>query len=235
MLERELEILYSDEHILAINKPSGLLAIPDGFHPENETARSLLEPKFGPLWTVHRLDKGTSGVLLLARDKDTHRSLNDQFANREIHKEYHLATLGIPVNEQWEVRLPLRVNGDRAHRTVIDLLTGKTAITHFSVGRRFDSGYSLLFARPSTGYTHQIRVHIAASGLSVAGDALYKPRPHPAIEVTVKGILHENAVRASRLMLHAYTIEFKHPTRMQNISILAPYPDDFSMFLQEIS
>lgn len=235
MFDDESNILYIDDFLLVVNKPSGLLTIPDGYNPEIETARSLLEPEYGHLWIVHRLDKGTSGILVLARDKDTHRALNQQFASHEVRKEYHLVALGIPDQNQWDVALPLLVNGNRSHHTTIDLQAGKTAFTHFSVIDRFTSGYSCISAQPYTGYTHQIRAHLTASGLSIAGDPLYKPKPHPSIEQQVKITPPKNLITANRLMLHAWSIQVNHPVYKTSLSIHAPYPDDFNQFLQTVS
>lgn len=230
-----LHILFTDDRVLVIDKPSGLLVIPDGFHPESAHVRMLLEPAYGRLWIVHRLDKETSGSLLLARDSETHRELNAQFANREVEKEYRLIAAGSPQQDQWEVTLPLKVNGDRAHRTVVDLKDGKPAATRFCVIRRFSSGYCLLSAYPLTGYTHQIRAHLTASGLSIAGDPLYQPRPHASIGTQGDITLPDMVKTASRLILHAFRIDFFHPGRKQSVSVQSPLPDDFQLFIREIS
>ena len=228
-------ILLADDRILAIDKPSGLLAIPDGYHLEYIHVRKLLEPMYGRLWMVHRLDKETSGVLLLARDAEAHRELNTQFANRVVKKEYRLIAAGVPQQDQWEVALPLKVNGDRAHRTVVDLKQGKPAITRFQVISRFTGGYSQLAAYPATGYTHQIRAHLAASGLSIAGDQLYQPRPHSTIVAQGPVSLPDEVKTANRLMLHASRIDFVHPGIQKPISVEAPLPDDFILFVRELS
>lgn len=230
-----IQILFTDDRVLVIDKPSGLLVIPDGFHPESAHIRMLLEPAFGRLWIVHRLDKETSGALLLARDSETHRELNAQFSNREVKKEYRLIAAGSPQQDQWDVTLPLKVNGDRAHRTIVDLKDGKPAATRFCVIRRFSSGYCLLSAFPLTGYTHQIRAHLTASGLSIAGDPLYQPRPHPSIKGQGDITLPDAVKIARRLMLHAFRIDFFHPGRKQPVSIQSPLPDDFNQLIDEIS
>lgn len=230
-----LPILLADDRILAIDKPSGLLAIPDGYHPGYAHVRMLLEPLYGRLWVVHRLDKETSGVFLLARDTEAHRELNAQFAYRKVKKEYRLIAAGVHQSDQWEVALPLKVNGDRAHRTVVDLKHGKPATTRFHVIHRFSGGYCLLAAYPASGYTHQIRAHLAACGLSIAGDPLYQPRVHPAMVAQILVSFSDEVKTANRLMLHACHIEFLHPGLKQPVSIASPLPDDFNIFLREVS
>lgn len=230
-----LPILLIDDRILAINKPSGLLSIPDGYRPDYAHVCKLLEPLYGRLWVVHRLDKETSGVLLLARDADAHRKLNEQFTCREVKKEYRLIAAGVPQQDQWEVALPLMVNGDRAHRTVVDLKHGKPATTRFQAISRLTGGYCLLAVYPTSGYTHQIRAHLAASGLSIAGDLLYQPRLHPAMVAQITVSFPNEVKTASRLMLHAFRIDFVHPGIQQPVWVEASLPDAFKYFICEVS
>ena len=128
-----MEVLYSDRWIVVINKPAGLLSIQDGYDRIAPHVRSLLDPKFGRCLVVHRLDKETSGTLLLARTKDAHRNLNIQFEKRMISKEYRAITSGKPASDEFEINLPLRVNGDRRHRTIIDFTNGKPASSFIKV------------------------------------------------------------------------------------------------------
>lgn len=178
-MTKSIEILFQDEHLLAINKPSGLRTLPDGYQPQLEHVRSLLEPSFGRLWIVHRLDKETSGVPLLERSAVAHQALNGQFAARLVRKEYHALVCGAPNLDGWEIRLQLRMNGDRNHRTVIDPERGKPAATRIRVLERYPDGYALISASPFIGYTHKIRDHLAACNLPILGDPLYSARPHP--------------------------------------------------------
>lgn len=227
-----LDILYQDENILAINKPSGLLTLPDGFQPDLPHVRTLLEPDWGRLWIVHRLDKGTSGVLLLARNPETHRLLNDQFARHVIQKEYRALTIGNPDRDQWDVSLPLKVNGDREHRTVVNSRSGKAAATHFQVLKRFSSGHSLLAVQPHTGYTHQIRAHLAACDLPILGDPLYQSKPLPEIIDMLVVTPPIRIFLANRLGLHAYRIQFSSPDNDEVRTITAPLPPDYSALIE---
>ncbi len=219
-------ILYSDEHILAIDKPSGLLSIPDGYNRSLPTVQSTLEPAWGKLYIVHRLDKDTSGVLLLARSAEAHRLLDRQFARHEVEKVYHALCAGAPPWNDLLVDLPLRVNGDRSHRTVVDSLKGKPAWTDLQVLRRFE-GFCLIEARPRTGYTHQIRAHLSSIGLPLLGDPLYRipnayqgPRPDLAL-----------APAFQRTALHAVNLAFHHPVTLQRLELSAPCPPDFQQLL----
>ncbi len=219
-------VLWSDPAVLAVNKPAGLRVIPDGYDPTLPTLAALLQPEWGKLWIVHRLDKDTSGVLLFARSAEAHRVLNGQFAQRSVTKIYHALTVGEPAWDTQTINQPLRINGDRAHRTIVDQHNGKPAQTDVRILRRFET-YSLVEARPHSGYTHQIRTHLAFVGLPLLGDPLYQYPP------TWQGVKVERSTAPAiqRTALHAFQIEFAHPTRGQTLTFLAPYPDDFSALL----
>jgi tRNA pseudouridine32 synthase / 23S rRNA pseudouridine746 synthase len=217
----DIEILYSDHNILAINKPSGLLTIPDGYHPEFPCAVNLLQESQGKLWVVHRLDKETSGVLLFARNARSHKFLNAQFQNRQVQKIYRAIVAGTPDWERQIIDLPLKVNGDRQHRTRVNLADSKPAQTDISVMIRFP-GYTLIEARPHTGYTHQIRAHLAASGFPIVSDPLYD-RHAP-----------DHGQVISRLGLHAFQISFLRVESTAPLTLIAPYPDDFQAALTRL-
>jgi RluA family pseudouridine synthase len=166
----------------------------------------LLEPEFGRLWIVHRLDRETSGVLVLARTAEAHRSLNIQFEQHTVRKIYHALIEGNPEWQETTVRLPLRVNVGHRHRTAVDAQRGKPAVTHFRVLERF-SDTVLVEALPETGRTHQIRAHLASLGYPIFGDQLYGA-----------------AVSGQGLHLHARSLELTHPLTGERMQFMAENP-----------
>jgi RluA family pseudouridine synthase len=229
-------LIYSDEVLLVVNKPAGLPVLPDGYDRDAAHIKSVLEPAFGPLWTVHRLDKDTSGVLALARSGEAHRRLNDQFAAHQVVKRYHALVHGAPHWEQRSVRLPLRPDGDRHHRTVVDHRQGKPSITHFQVLERLH-GYALLEARPETGRPHQIRAHLAALDLPVIGDKLYgngQPLLLSSLMPDYRPGSQPEHPLLERLGLHAFQLELDHPSSGEVHCFEAPYPKDFASALRSL-
>jgi RluA family pseudouridine synthase len=231
-----MEILYQDDALLVVNKPAGLSTLPDGYNPSLPHIKSVLEQQAGPLWIVHRLDKETSGVLLLARSAVAHRSLNTQFEKHLVSKVYHALVVGTPEWQEKTVRLPLRPNGDRQHRTVIDPQAGKPAVTHLKVLERFGQ-YSLVEAIPETGRTHQIRAHLSALGLSIAGDKLYGKRINPRAGEKVRRFQqgHDPLISLTdRMGLHARSLEINHPLTEERQKFTAPYPAEIVAILQQL-
>ena len=215
----ELPILFLDEHLLAVNKPAGLPTLPDGYDKGAPCLINLLKQQYDRVWVVHRLDKETSGVIVFARSAEVHRALNIAFDSREVSKVYHAVVIGVPEWDEHTIDLPLRPDGDRRHRTVIDRQLGKPAVTRLRVIERF-AQHTLIEARPETGRTHQIRAHLAAIDLPLAGDALYGGKGAPAL--------------IARTALHARTIELEHPATHQPLHVAAPYPPDFTQALQQL-
>ncbi len=218
-------VLYMDGDLLVVNKPAGLLAIPDGYDQALPHLNSILEPEFGRLITVHRLDRGTSGVVVIARNSDAHRILNSQFQKREVEKTYHALVFGSPGWDEISVNLPLRKNGDRHHRTIVDHRLGKKAATHFTVKERFDK-FTMIEAHPHSGYTHQIRAHLTHLGFPLVGDELYYPMAHPGQSTPDDHLVYSNLIIA-RMALHACSITLSHPLSGERVTFSAPYPNDF--------
>jgi tRNA pseudouridine32 synthase / 23S rRNA pseudouridine746 synthase len=216
-------LVYQDEFILAVNKPSGLRTIPDGYDSSLPFLSGMLEEQFGRVWVVHRLDKETSGILLLARNPDVHRHINGQFDRREIVKLYHALVAGRPPWQRKQIDLPLKVDGDRKHRTVVDELRGNPATSDVVVLAQHQSG-ALLAVRPKSGYTHQIRAHLSAVGFPILYDTLYRRPSHPPFPGT-----------PTRLALHALEIEFNHPHTGIAQRLTAAYPPDFLRMLADLA
>lgn len=227
-------LIYHDETLLVVSKPAGLLVLPDGYDIQAAHIKSILEPTFGPLWIVHRLDKETSGVLVLARSAEAHRRLNDQFVAHQVIKRYHALVIGAPDWEQHTVRLPLRPDGDRHHRTVVDHRLGKPSTTHFRLLERW-RGYALIEACPETGRTHQIRAHLAALELPIAVDKLYSDGLPLMLSSFMPDYRPGNQPERpllERLGLHAFQLELEHPLSGEVQRFDAPYPRDIASALR---
>jgi tRNA pseudouridine32 synthase/23S rRNA pseudouridine746 synthase len=226
-VDLETIILWQDDALLAVNKPAGIAVLAEGWDPQKPYLTGLLREHFGRLWNVHRLDKETSGVLLLARSPQAHRLLNIQFEKRQVRKVYHALVVGQPEwRERW-VRLPLRLNGDRRHRTVVDWEGGKPSETEFHLLEGF-STYALVEAILHSGRTHQIRAHLAAIGIPLVADALYGDGK-PLLAQSEAGDRQTPVLQ--RAGLHARLLELVHPVTAQHLKLEAPYPPDFSQSL----
>ena len=193
-------VLFVDDSLVVVNKPAGLLSVPDGYDRSLPHLRSVLEPTFGRLWMVHRLDKETSGLMVLARNADAHRELNRQFREHEPVKHYLAQVAPQPSWNEISLEAPLRVNADRAHRTRVDFDKGKPARTDFLVLRREET-WAEINCTLHTGITHQIRAHLYHLGLGILGDLLYQP---PQFKAASKPEM-------DRMMLHASELSFTHP------------------------
>ncbi len=234
--EIEVPVIWCDESLLVINKPAGLLSIPDGYDPNALHLKSVLSPEYDPLWIVHRLDRHTSGVIVLARNASAHRHLNTQFQDRQVTKVYHALVVGSPDWDHKTVDLPLRVNAGRRHCTVIDHRKGKLSVTRIKVLERFE-GYCLIEASPESGRRHQIRVHLAEQGLPIAGDDLYgnDNQLHISnLDNSLEVITQSENPFLNRTGLHAKSIELRHPNTRQLSLFEAPYPEDFNNALDSL-
>ena len=204
----ELPILYEDEWLIAVDKPAGLLSVPGRYRDRQDSVLSRLRqllPDGMMLATVHRLDQETSGILLLARDRQTHRQLSLQFQQRQVHKVYEAVLSGLVTSDQGVIELPLWADPeDRPYQKVDE--RGKPSLTHF----RVRADYTRVEFMPLTGRTHQLRVHAAdvrGLGVPILGDRLYGCR----------------AV-VSRLHLHARELRFEHPQPGQILQLRAKTP-----------
>lgn len=236
-LDLDKVIIWSDASLLVVNKLAGLLSLPDGYDAGAPHLAGVLSPEYGPLWIVHRLDRQTSGVIVLARTVEAHRDLNRQFESRQISKVYHALVVGGPKWDERTVKLPLRANGDRRHRTVVDPRNGKSALSRFRVLERLER-YTLIEAIPGTGRTHQIRVHLAAQGIPVVVDQLYGDGAGVYLS-QIKLDYRRSASKPerpllSRLGLHAWTLTLEHPVTQAALCFEAPYPKDFASVLRQL-
>ena len=205
-----LKILYEDEWIVAVEKPSGMLSVPgkNDLDSVQQRLRLMYPDATGPL-VVHRLDMATSGILLAAKDKDVHARLQSQFETRSISKEYIAILDGVPSQEFGIIDLPICLNPLDRPRQMVDFENGKPAITEYKVECIKDGRAKVVF-KPHTGRTHQLRVHsahVSGLGCPISGDELYG-----------------NPDSASRLCLHASRLVFRHPVLDKEIEIVSTCP-----------
>ena len=229
----DYQLLWSDENLILVNKPAGLLTIRDGYNPDLPYLSALLEKDYGRIWVVHRLDKDTSGVMVFARNAAAHKALNLQFEHHQIKKIYHAIVIGMPEWEEISISLPLRIDGDRRHRTVIDHQSGKPAQTEAQVLSRLGL-FSLLAALPLTGYTHQIRAHFSALGFPLLRDPLYKSLK-PETQATLEAHKVAALLPIRRLALHAFQMTLTHPFNETPLTMEAPYPEDFKKTIEVLT
>ncbi len=229
----QLVVLHEDEALVVVDKPPGVLAHPTDTR-SGATISDLAAARYGALPTlqgedrpgiVHRLDAGTSGVMVLARTVAAFEHLMNQFRSREVQKTYRALVYGTPRFDTGWIVAPLeRDGGDSSRMVVARPGDGREAQTYYVVERRF-RGLSLVSAQPKTGRTHQIRVHLTHAGMPLVGDKLYRRKGGPSLR------LPSSAPVPPRQCLHAAEIRFVHPLSGERVSFTAPLAADFAAML----
>lgn len=233
-----LSIVHEDPHLLVIDKPAGLVVHPGAGAPSGTLVNALLrhvrdlsgvggELRPG---IVHRLDRGTSGLLVVAKDDATHRALARQFAGRTVEKQYLALVLGVPARREGTVTAS--IGRDPVHRKKMSTRAprGREARTSYSVLETLD-GAALLSVRIHTGRTHQIRVHLASIGHPVAGDATYGGRRAPASR---RATSREALMGLGRPALHAARLAFDHPATGERVEFESPLPGDIAAVIERL-
>jgi 23S rRNA pseudouridine1911/1915/1917 synthase len=230
-----LDILYEDEALLVLNKPPGLVVHPASGHEVRTLVNALLHHCRGRLsgiggvarpGIVHRLDKDTSGCMVVAKNDATHLALSAQFANRKVEKIYQAIVCGELVREEGEIRAAIARHTSHRKCMVVDEDCGREAHTSYRVlGRLW--GATLVEARLHTGRTHQVRVHFKFLGYPLVGDRTYGHRQNQRLaELT--------HYQAPRQMLHAFELGFIHPRTEKPLCLEAPLPADFREALEAL-
>jgi 23S rRNA pseudouridine1911/1915/1917 synthase len=223
-----LEVIFEDKHLLAVNKTAGMIVHPGAGTGEDTLVHALLAHCRGGLsgvggverpGIVHRLDRETSGIILVAKTDQAHRGLAEQFAERALQKEYLALVAGVPELMSGSIRKAIGRNKQHRHKMAAVEVEqgGKDAHTDWEVVEKFGALAALVRCAIHTGRTHQIRVHLKALGHVLLGDEIYGWKPMPAL-----------AVQPPRVMLHAEHLVFTHPVSKKTLDLRAPVPEDFS-------
>ena len=245
----ELDILFEDEHLIVINKAAGMVVHPSAGHHSGTLVNYLLHhcqdlSGIGGVLRpgiVHRLDKDTSGILVVAKTDDAHQNLSEQFKEHSVKRQYQTMVWGVPEKEHGVINAALRRHPVRRKDMSIvenenpeesEREKGKYAVTHWRVLQRFE--FSALFAcRLETGRTHQIRVHLTSIGHPVIGDPQYGKSPLKRLP-SVSAELSQTIANFRRQALHAEILGFKHPSSSEWVEYSAAIPDDFQQLLKAI-
>ena len=223
-----LDIVYEDDHLLVVNKPKGMVVHPAPGNPDGTLVNALLYHCRGRLsgvggairpGIVHRIDKDTSGLLVVAKDDLTHQGLSEQMAVHAIHRVYHAVVYGNIRQDTGTIEAPIGRDPRDRKRMAVTPGQGKRACTHWQVLERFGR-FTLLACRLETGRTHQIRVHMAHIGHPLAGDPVYGPR----------SVIRELQGQC----LHAKELGFRHPVTGQEMRFDSPLPAYFTTFLERL-
>jgi 23S rRNA pseudouridine1911/1915/1917 synthase len=222
-----LKILYRDEHVVVLDKPTGMVVHPGAGRQKGTLVNALLHHfpgirEIGPEerpGIVHRLDKDTSGVMVIARSEKAFEELNRQFKNRLVDKVYLGLVWGNITRQEGSIQWPLGRHVKHGDRISVKTNKPRSAKTLFEVLRRYQ-GYTFLEIKPITGRTHQIRVHLAALGHPIVGDTRYGKK--------------KTGCPVSRLFLHAHRIGFFHPESQERMDFVSPLPYELERCLEKI-
>jgi len=239
----EIPVLFEDDHLLALDKPAGLLSSPDRYDPQRPNLMKLLHAAIaaGKPWArerhltylmnAHRLDFETSGVMLLAKNKPALVALANLFGSEKPLKKYVALVRGTPAEDKFDVDAKLAPHPLKIGLMRVDPKNGKKSRTRFEVLEKF-SDYTLLQCEPLTGRTHQIRVHLRYAGFPVVADELYGGKKLWLSRLKRDYRLkpgHEERPLLSRVALHAETLTLPHPVTGRMVTVIAPWPKDLKV------
>lgn len=225
--ELQLDILYEDEAIIIINKPQGLVVHPgDGHHDDTLVNALIYNQKvlstingLNRVGIVHRIDKDTSGLLLVCKTNYAHNFIAEQLKDHTMHREYIALVCGVLEHDKGKIIAPLARSKENRLKFEVNTITGKEAVTRFSVLKRFQK-YTLIECKLETGRTHQIRVHMEYINHPIVGDPLYGK--------------NNCAIYSKGQLLHAYKLTFIHPITKKEMTFEAPLPDYFKNIIDNL-
>ena len=235
MIKHSLDIVFENERFIAINKPAGLLSIPDR-EQSQPSLKDMLLTRYGTIFTVHRLDKDTSGLIVFPKDEETHKYLSQLFEGRKVEKYYRGLVYGIPGKRSGTIDAP--ISEHPLHKGLMTVhRNGKESLTGYEVIEEHRS-WSLVEFRLHTGRTHQIRVHAKHIGHPLACDELYgdgKPILLSSLKRNYKLSKHDEEERPmlNRLALHSYRLKFTDSDGTV-IDLVAELPKDMRALLQQL-
>jgi len=224
--EIKLDIIYEDDDVLILNKPKGLVVHPGSGHQDDTLVNALIYNKIklstmngvNRVGIVHRIDKDTSGLLLICKNDFAHNEIAKQLKDHTMHREYIALVDGNIENDFGKVIGPIGRDKNNRLKMCIDKINGKEAITHFQVLNRYKK-YTLIECQLETGRTHQIRVHMSSIGFPIVGDQIYGGSTN----------IYQNGQ-----LLHAFKLSFIHPTKKEELTFTIDLPDYFKEVLKNI-
>ena len=237
-----LQILYEDRDLLVVNKPAGMVVHPAAGHSRNTLVNALLfrcqdlSGIGGALrpGIVHRLDKETSGLLVVAKGDTAHLALSEQFKAHSIRREYLGLVVGVLINDKGSVDAPIGRHPRERKKMSSHTHRGRRAVTHWRVERRFHD-FTLLRFRLETGRTHQIRVHMAEQGHPVVGDLVYGGKRTRLNHLPVSDPDRKSLQGLGRFFLHAETLGFQHPRSGDSMLFACPLPEELARRLESLT
>jgi RluA family pseudouridine synthase len=234
MASESIKILYFDDDIIVIDKPAGLLSIPDRFNKFLPDANSILSNEYGEVFTVHRLDKDTGGVMIYARNAESHKNLNEQFEERQVKKIYHAIVAGkLPKNE---IAIDIPLLTDPAGRGgVIPSARGKESLTEIRVIEQYRIA-ALIECNLVTGRQHQLRAHVAAIGHPLLVDPHYGTSEAFYLSMMKRNykLQKEQSEKPiiNRITMQSKIIEINHPRSGKLVRFECDYPKDFDVLIK---
>ena len=223
----DLDIIYEDDDVIVINKPKGLVVHPGDGHHDDTLVNALVYANkelsnvngLERVGIVHRIDKDTSGLLLVCKNNYAHMFIAEQLQNHSMHREYYALVMGRIEEDNGKINAPIARDKTNRMKMCVDPINGRSAVTHFTVVQRFEK-YTLIDCKLETGRTHQIRVHMEYIKHPVVGDPLYGK--------------NNCGIYNNGQLLHAYKLTFVHPTTKKEMTFEAPLPDYFKEVLSII-
>ena len=210
-IDRGLSVLYQDDAILVVDKPSGLLSVPGRGENKQDCLFSRVHAEHNDALIVHRLDMDTSGVMVLARNKEIHRKISILFEQREVQKRYIAIVDGRIKDAAGKIDLPLICDWPNRPRQIVDHAQGKPSVTRYKVlSRNIEEDTTRVELEPETGRSHQLRVHLQSLGHPILGDRFYASE--------------QQRMKAPRLLLHALSLGFIHPVTSEPLRCVCESP-----------